>query len=172
MARARSEVAEVEESLERLFRLTVNRRMDTRQAVAVGVAVTRAGYAVLRSVEGAGELTLGEVARECSMDPAAAGRQVKVLEDEGLVERDTTDDARVTTVRLTGDGRDVYRRIRQVRTAYMADVLDDWSPEDRATLARLVDRLVGDLKAVPFRPRGKVPSPGRSSSLSHRARSR
>ena len=147
------DVAAAERALERLFRLTVNRKVHTRQTAAVGVDVTRAGYAVLRTVDELGEATMGEIARQCSMDPAAAGRQVKALEDDGLVERNADDgDARVTVVRLTTAGRDVYRRIVAVRTAHMTEVLATWPAADRAALARLVDRLVDDLKAVPFRP--------------------
>ena len=143
----------MEQALERLFRLTVSRSVHNRQAAAVGSVVTRAGYAVLRCVDEAGERSLGEVARECSMDPAAAGRQVKALEDDGFVVRAPgEDDGRVIVVRLTPKGRDVYRRIVAVRTAHMSEVLAGWSGTDRATLARLVDRLVDDLRAVPFRP--------------------
>ena len=146
-------MAAAERALERLFRLTVNRKVHTKQTAAVGVDVTRAGYAVLRTVDELGEATMGEIARQCSMDPAAAGRQVKALEDDGLVERNADDgDARVTVVRLTTAGRDVYRRIVAVRTAHMTEVLATWPAADRAALARLVDRLVDDLKAVPFRP--------------------
>jgi DNA-binding MarR family transcriptional regulator len=147
------DVAAAEHALERLFRLTVNRKVHTRQTAAVGADVTRAGYAVLRVVHEAGELTLGDVARQCSMDPAAAGRQVKALEDDGFVERSPGEDARVTNVRLTAKGRRIYERIVAVRNAHMNDVLAGWSSTDRAQLARLVDRLVDDLKATPFRPR-------------------
>lgn len=147
------DVAAAERALERLFRLTVNRKVHTRQTAAVGVDVTRAGYAVLRTVDDLGEATMGEIARQCSMDPAAAGRQVRALEEDGLVERNAGDgDARVTVVRLTDAGRDVYRRIVAVRTAHMTEVLAAWPAADRAALARLVDRLVHDLRAVPFRP--------------------
>jgi len=153
-------IADVEHALERLFRLTVSRGIHNRQSAAVGAVITRAGYAVLRVVEEAGELSLGEVARLCNMDPAAVGRQVRALEDEGFVTRLAgTDDARVVMVRLTDAGREVYRRIVDVRRAHMAEVLGSWSNEDRAALATLVDRLVDDLKAVPFRP---VPTKGRS----------
>lgn len=146
------DVAAAERSLERLFRLTVNRKLHTRQAAAVGAVVTRAGYAVLRCLNDEEALTLGELARECSMDPASAGRQVKTLEDEGLVAREVSgDDARVVLVRLTERGMDVYRRIVAVRVQHTADVLSAWSPDDRATLVRLVDRLVDDLRAVPLR---------------------
>ncbi|MCU1375276.1 MAG: hypothetical protein JWO68_2562, partial [Actinomycetia bacterium] len=49
-----AEVAAAEHALERLFRLTVNRKVHTRQSAAVGADVTRAGYAVLRSIHEAG----------------------------------------------------------------------------------------------------------------------
>lgn len=154
MARAdQAEVEEVEQALERLFRLTVSRKVHTRQSAAVGAVVTRAGYAVLRSVDDAGELSLGVLARQCSMDPAAAGRQVRALEEDGLVVRAPAEaDGRVTVVRLTDQGRDVYRRIVEVRTTHMSEVLAGWSSADRLVLAHLVDRLVDDLRAVPFRP--------------------
>lgn len=147
------EIAAAEHALERLFRLTVNRKVHTRQTAAVGSDVTRAGYAVLRCLDEAGELSLGALARECSMDPAAAGRQVRTLEEEGfLVRAPADDDGRVTVVRLTDRGREVYRRIVAIRTTHMSDVLSSWSKADRDALARLVDRLVDDLKSVPFRP--------------------
>ncbi len=64
----------------------------------------------------------------------------------------TSDDGRMIEVRLTDRGRDVYGRIVAVRTSHMSEVLASWSSSDRAALARLVERLVDDLKAVPFRP--------------------
>lgn len=149
-------IAEVEHALERLFRLTVSRGILKRQTEAVGTDVTRAGYAVLRVVDEAGELSLGEVARLCTMDPGAASRQVRALEDDGLLTRVTAeDDARVVLVRLTPAGEDVYRRIVDVRSRHMSEVLASWSDRDRRNLATLVDRLVDDLKSVPFRPATK-----------------
>ena len=153
MTERRGEVAAAEEALERLFRLTVSRKMYARQSAAVGAVVTRAGYAVLRSLDESGELAMGDLSRRCSMDPAAAGRQVRSLEDDGLVERSSHDeDRRVTVVGLTDAGRDVYRRIVEVRTRHLEEVLGGWSSEDRRSLTALVDRLVDDLRAVPFAP--------------------
>ncbi len=151
MADKRTDAAAAEEALERLFRLSVNRRMHTRQSAAVGAVVTRAGYAVLRSVDEAGEITMGELARQCAMDPAAAGRQVRALEDDGLVQRGPDGaDGRVTVVRLTDEGREVFRRLVEVRTDHMEHVLADWPSADRAELAALVDRLVTDLRRIPY----------------------
>jgi DNA-binding MarR family transcriptional regulator len=152
MATVPGDVADAEQALERLFRLTANRKMQPKQTAAVGTHISRAGYAVLRCVDAAGELTLGAVAQECAMDPGAVTRQVRLLEDDGMLRRATSaDDARVTVVKLTPAGRKVYRRIVEFRTSYMTDVLAKWSASDRATLARVVNRLVDDLRSVPFR---------------------
>jgi DNA-binding MarR family transcriptional regulator len=150
----RADVAATERALERLFRLSMGRRVHIRQSAAVGAVVSRAGYAILRSLAEEGALAMGELAQRAAMDPAAAGRQVKGLERDGFVQRKPAEaDARSTVVRLTGAGRDVYERIVDVRTGHMDEVLSEWQPDDRAALARLVDRLVEDLRAVPFRPR-------------------
>lgn len=150
MARGEAHVAAAERALERLFRLTSSRKLQSEQTAVVGADVTRAGYAVLRCVD-AGELSLGEIARQCSMDPAAAGRQVKNLEDDGLLERRVDgDDARVIAVRLTPQGKRVYRRIVDFRNDYMTAVLARWPAGDRGELVRLVDRLVDDLRSVPI----------------------
>src|SRR4051812_32544316 len=82
----------LERSLEGLFRLGANRRFDSRQSVAVGAVVTRAGYAVLRSLSDLGATSLREVADACAMDAAAASRQVVALVDEGLVHRRASED--------------------------------------------------------------------------------
>ena len=148
------DVAQAERALERLFRLSVSRSMHARQSAAVGARVTRAGYALLRSLHEQGALTMAELARECAMDPAAAARQVQALEHDRLVRREVGEhDARTNVVHLTDDGRAVYRRMVNVRTRYLEQVLASWPRADRAALADLVDRLVTDLQSVPYRPR-------------------
>lgn len=145
-------VADAERSLERLFRLTVNRGVHARQTATIGVDVTRAGYAILRTLADSGELPMGQLARRCSMDPAAANRQVRVLEDAELVERVTDpDDARLAVARLTTTGRRTHDRIVALRVEQMTDVLDDWSEHDCTELVRLIDRLVADLRTTPIR---------------------
>ena len=144
-------VADVERSLERLFRLSSGRGLEGRQTEVVGADVTRAGYAILRCLADAGDQPFGDVARECSMDPGAASRQVRQLEAAGLVERAAAaGDGRVAILRLTARGRDVYRRIVQFRTGHMQRVLDGWPAAERTELVRLVDRLVDDLRSTPL----------------------
>lgn len=136
----------LERALEGLFRLGANRRFDARQSAAVGAVVTRAGYAVLRSLSDHGTLTLRQVAESSAMDSATASRQVVQLVEEGLVNRASADaDARSVELSLTELGHDVYERIVAYRLAHLAEVTRDWSDEDRAVLSVLVRRLVVDL---------------------------
>jgi DNA-binding MarR family transcriptional regulator len=140
----------LERSLEGLFRLGANRRFDARQSAAVGAVVTRAGYAVLRSLSDLGPTTLRQVASACAMDGATASRQVMALVDEGLVlRRASDDDGRTVELSLTERGREVYERIVRYRLGHLANVLEDWSDEDRAVLATLVGRFAADLARTP-----------------------
>lgn len=165
----------LERALEGLFRLAANRRFDTEQERAIGAAVTRAGYAVLRSLSDHGPRSLRELAAASVMDNATASRQVNQLVDAGLVTRRTADDdARAVVVALTPLGVEAYERIVRYRLAHLANVLADWSDDDRAVLSRLVGRLATDLGRTappeapdatdPTDPTGRADERGRDSS--------
>ncbi len=127
----------------------MGRRAQARQTDEVGADVTRAGYAVLRTLDDAGSATMGELSRACVMDPGAAARQVQALEEQGLVDRiPGMSDRRQSVVSLTSRGRYVLAGIVDQRTRFMTEVLQGWSAQDCSMLATLVDRLVDDLGSV------------------------
>lgn len=136
----------LERALEGLFRLGANRRFEARQAATVGAVVTRAGYAVLRSLFDHGTQSVRQVADAAAMDAATASRQLAQLVGAGLVRRSAAPgDARSIDLSLTPRGRAVYEGIVRYRLAYLADVLEGWSKRDRAVLTALVERLAADL---------------------------
>jgi DNA-binding MarR family transcriptional regulator len=140
----------LERALEGLFRLGANRRFEARQSAVVGAVVTRAGYAVLRSLSDLGPSSQRLVADACAMDGATASRQVMALVEEGLVQRRTADgDGRSVELSLTDHGREVYERIVRYRLGHLANVLADWPEAERAVLARLVGRFTEDLGSTP-----------------------
>ena len=115
--------------------------------------VTRAGYAVLRSLSDHGTLSVRQLADASAMDPATASRQLQQLVDEGLVRRTAHgEDARSIELSLTDRGRKVYERVARYRVAHLADVLKGWSEQDRAVLSDLALRLVRDLAGPPRLP--------------------
>lgn len=137
---------DLERALEGLFRLGANRRFDARQTAKVGAVVTRAGYAVLRSLADAGTASLREVAEASAMDSPTASRQVVQLEREGLVARRTAGgDARAVELFLTRRGRTVYDKVVRYRLKVLTGALADWSAKDRADLRRLAAKLAEDL---------------------------
>ena len=139
-------------AIEQLLRLSGSRKVHARRAAAAGTVISPPGFALLRRIQEAGPVSLGQLARLTDMDPAATGRQIRALEHDGLVKRGpSADDGRVTVVRVTPQGAAVRRRLEEVNGRHMEDVLDQWSKADRATLARLLSRLVDDLRSVHYR---------------------
>jgi len=142
----------ISRSLGRFLRLGASRKVHARQAAAAGVVVSQPGFALLARIVEDGPLPLGELSARTDMDPGATSRQVRVLEDEGLVERRGRDgDARVSEIQATPAGRAVRRRIKDVQDRHMEDVLAGWSEADRRTFATLLDRFVEDLRRVQYR---------------------
>ena len=140
------------EALEQLLRLNASRNVHNRRAAAAGVAISQPGFALLRRLGEDGPLPLGELARRTDMDTGATSRQVRQLEQDGLVvKRTDAGDARVTVVQVTPAGTAVRRRLATVGTRHMEDVLDRWSATDRTRLATLLSRFVDDLRSVHYR---------------------
>ncbi len=85
---------------------------------------------------------MSEVARRLEVDLSNASRQLRVLEDQGLVTRAADpDDRRVARVAVTAAGKRVLDRARAIALNDYAVALDDWSARDRAQLATLLDRF-------------------------------
>jgi len=155
--RTGTELDAVERAIERLLRLYGSRKVHARRALAAGVVISQPGFSLLRRLQEEGDLSIGELARLTQMDPAAAGRQIRLLEEEGLVMRaKDSDDGRVIVVRVTPKGAEVRRRLGSVGERHMADVFADWSPADCQQLAILLPRFVEGLRNVPFRREADV----------------
>ena len=146
------DLARTQRALEQLDRLRANRNGHAGLAAAAGVDLSRPAYALLRAIDEHGPAPLGELARATGMDAASTGRQVRKLEELGLVARaPSAADARVVVVTVTRAGRDARRRIADVLEAHLRDVLDRWSAADRRMLGELLQRLVDDFRDIQFR---------------------
>ena len=78
-------VDELMGSLQRLGRLLASRQVASRIATAAGVDVTQQGAALLRVLLREGQQPIAVLAASVPMDLGAASRQVRLLEDAGLV---------------------------------------------------------------------------------------
>jgi DNA-binding MarR family transcriptional regulator len=96
----------------------------------------------LQLVHRHGPIAVSEVARRFEVDLSNASRQLRSLEDQGLVARRVDPaDRRVARFVVTASGRRVLDRVRAIARNDYAVALDDWSVRDRRQLAALLDRF-------------------------------
>jgi DNA-binding MarR family transcriptional regulator len=103
--------------------------------------VDRAGYLLLRTLEGVGPSDIRTLASVLGLDPSTTGRQVNAAEAGGLVERvpDETDRRR-NVVTLTPAGLDAMRAVQHRRQDGTAQMLHDWSGPDLQSLLEMFTR--------------------------------
>jgi DNA-binding MarR family transcriptional regulator len=132
-----------------LIASTRSPRQRERLQRALGLSLSETNLGTLRLVQRHGPVAVSEVARRLEVDLSNASRQLRALEDQGLVTRSADpDDRRVARVAVTASGRRVLDRARAVALNDYAVALDDWSPRDRAQLADLLDRFRTSLLAT------------------------
>jgi DNA-binding MarR family transcriptional regulator len=101
-----------------------------------------AAYGLLLRLEDAGRQRATDLAAYFGVGKATMSRQLRALEELGLVAR-TPDpaDGRAILVQLTDEGRARFQRVRQARRAKYARRLAAWERAEVAELARLLHRL-------------------------------
>ena len=117
-------------------------RQHERVVRAAGVPVTGASLEALRLVARHGPIAVSEVARRLRVNQSTASRQLRPLEEQGLVVRSADPaDARVARLSASDDGRGVLGRVREVSLNDFDVALGDWTPADRKLLAELLERF-------------------------------
>lgn len=108
-----------------------------------------AEWRVMAVLGDAGALTQRDLTAATLMDKVAVNRACKELEDRGLAARTANErDGRSHHLELTGDGRAMYGRIMPLAVEMERQLFDAFSPEERQTFRRLLERLraaAGDL---------------------------
>ncbi|MEU0732121.1 MarR family winged helix-turn-helix transcriptional regulator, partial [Streptomyces lavendulocolor] len=101
-----------------------------------------AAYGLLVRLEDAGTQRATELAAYFGVGKATMSRQLRALEELGLVARDPDPaDGRASLVRLTDEGRSRFRRVRDARRARYMRKLAGWDRAEVAELARLLHQL-------------------------------
>jgi len=117
-------------------------RQRDRLQRALGLSLSETNLGALQLVHRHGPIAVSEVARRFEVDLSNASRQLRSLEDQGLVARRVDPaDRRVARFVVTASGRRVLDRVRAIARNDYAVALDDWSIRDRRQLAALLDRF-------------------------------
>ncbi|MFD3411091.1 MarR family winged helix-turn-helix transcriptional regulator [Streptomyces cyaneofuscatus] len=101
-----------------------------------------AAYGLLVRLESAGRQRATELAAYFGVGKATMSRQLRALEDLGLVAREPDPaDGRAWLVRLTDEGLARFRGVRDARRGRYVRKLADWDRAEVAELARLLHQL-------------------------------
>jgi DNA-binding MarR family transcriptional regulator len=91
--------------------------------------------AALAALERHDSMTPGELAEHEKVQPPSMTRVIALLEERGLVRRQPhTTDRRQVILTVTDEGRNVVQRVRRRREAWLAQRLQELSPDERQIL--------------------------------------
>src|SRR5215470_5482956 len=91
--------------------------------------------AALAALESHEVMTPGELAEHEKVQPPSMTRVIAVLEERGLVIREAhPTDRRQVILTVTADGKDVVQRVRRRREAWLAQRLQEHTPDEREVL--------------------------------------
>jgi DNA-binding MarR family transcriptional regulator len=91
--------------------------------------------AALAALERHDSMTPGELAEHEKVQPPSMTRVIAVLEERGLVRREPhATDRRQVILTVTGDGRTLVQLVRRRREAWLAQRLQELTPDERQIL--------------------------------------
>lgn len=102
----------------------------------------RSGYLLLHQIMTHGKAGVKALAEEFHLDVSTVSRQSAVLEQKGYVSRipDPTD-GRAFSYQITPAGVEQFNLHRQERFARIADLLKDWTEDERQTFGALLAKF-------------------------------
>jgi MarR family transcriptional repressor of emrRAB len=131
-------------------------RESTERAGRLGAAGPAALVALARFLEGR---SVDDLARAVGLTPSGAVRLVDRLTAEGLVRRRPGPDGRTVALALTAKGTTVARRVAAARAGALEAALAGLSDRERATLGRLLAKLIESLTAARLEQRAQRAPP-------------
>ena len=121
------------------LRISVSRlaRRLRAERIARGLAteLSDTQLGALAALERHDAMTPGELAEHEKVQPPSMTRVIAVLEERGLVRRAAhPTDRRQVILTVTQQGRDLVQLVRRRREAWLAQRMQELTPEERATL--------------------------------------
>ncbi|MFB7497183.1 MarR family winged helix-turn-helix transcriptional regulator [Streptomyces sp. NPDC056161] len=133
-------------SLEREMTVLMRRARASQGEMAreVHPDLESAAYGLLIRLDEQGRQRATDLAAYIGVGKATMSRQLRALEELGLVAREPDPgDGRAWLVNLTDEGRRRVGRVREARRARYVHQLAHWDPHEVAELARLLHKLNG-----------------------------
>ena len=121
----------------------LGRRMRQRMP---GEELDFAAILLMKALLQRGPLRLSALAGLLDVDASTVSRQVRHLEDRGLLERTSDpDDGRASRIALSAEGQTRLEAGAQRRRALVSALMETWPAEEREHLRLLLNRLLDEL---------------------------
>ncbi|MFC9288170.1 MarR family winged helix-turn-helix transcriptional regulator [Streptomyces sp. NPDC057052] len=105
-------------------------------------SMDRAAYLLLNRLDKEGPMGVKALAASMGIDSSTVTRQVAPLVDTGLVKRTShPEDGRAVVLQLSPRGLSRLDEVRSSRRQLMAELTDDWSPQEREAFCTLLTRF-------------------------------
>jgi len=134
------EAVQTDAALATAMRISISRLARRLRVERLGLGGTETvisdiQLAALAALERHESMTPGELAEHEKVQPPSMTRVIAVLEERGLVRRAPhATDRRQVVLTVTAEGRDLVQRVRRRREAWLAQRLQELSPEERQVL--------------------------------------
>lgn len=133
-------IASVEEQFTALYRQVKTKMRQRASLVHPDLAVM--GYVILTTLKRCGATHAGALIETLGMDKSLLSRQLRTLEELGLVERELDPaDKRSSILTLSEVGRERVATVQAADRAALYGQLRDWEVDDLNALARLLARV-------------------------------
>ncbi len=111
-------------------------------------SMDRAAYLLLNRLDKEGPMGVKALAASMGIDSSTVTRQVAPLVDTGLVKRTShPEDGRAVVLQLSPRGTSRLEEVRSSRRRLMAELTQDWQPEEREVFCSLLTRFNTALSA-------------------------
>jgi DNA-binding MarR family transcriptional regulator len=129
--------------------------LDERMVRKAGIALDRALFPLLVTIERLGPIGIVDLAGRTGRDYTTVSRQVAKLEAQGLVERRAGEsDARVRAAAVTPKGKAMTDAVDAARERMGRALFASWDPADVDALVNLLQRFADDVEALASDDRG------------------
>ncbi|MFG2821481.1 MarR family winged helix-turn-helix transcriptional regulator [Kitasatospora sp. NPDC048365] len=116
-------------------------------------SLERSAYTLLSRIETEGPLTIGQLAEAFGLDTSTVNRQTAAMLRSGLVDRiPDPDGGMARKLQITAEG---LRRLHQDRDwsiSGLSRVVTDWTADDLAAFAEILERFNRDIEKIQGRP--------------------
>ncbi|MBF8193063.1 MarR family transcriptional regulator [Nonomuraea sp. K274] len=118
-----------------------------------GDQLDRSAYILLSRLEMDGPMSIGQLSDAFGLDPSTLNRQTSAMMRAGLLERIPDPDGGIARkFRVTAEGGQRLRSVRERNIRGLERVLEHWTPEDAAAFADYLRRFNCDIERLEGRP--------------------